>query len=243
MSRDDKLNLPALAFSTDFDQVKNGEILKFVDGRWSPRGGPEFPHGTRMLFRGKRRALQRWECQTLFQEIIERPGERLPSVKKLNDEVPESEWEPGLDGKPRKPWALYYVFYLLNDEDGCPYYHSNCTYGQMLAYDELTNKLAIDAVKGLRGIPILKLHSKLMPTAKGPKQRPFYKVAGYFGNGSAQLEREPIEQIEEHNASKAEQQHESKPTPAEVKRTGPPPWEDTSDAEPDVSAAPYVDED
>jgi hypothetical protein len=89
MSRDDKLNLPALAFSTDFDQVKNGEILKFVDGRWSPRGGPEFPHGTRMLFRGKRRALQRWECQTLFQEIIERPGERLPSVKKLNDEIPE----------------------------------------------------------------------------------------------------------------------------------------------------------
>jgi hypothetical protein len=242
---DDRQNLSAVAFGTDFGQVKNGEILKFVDGRWSPRGGPEFPRGTRMLLRGMRRALQHWECQTVVDEIIERPGERLPSVKELNAEIPESEWEPGLDGKPRKPWTLYYVFYLLNDDDGCPYYHSNCTYGQMLAYNELANKLTIDAAKGLRGIPILELQSKVMPTTKGPKQRPFYKVHNYFGN-SAQVAPQRIEsdltpptsRAIEHNTGKVEP-HTVKPTKriVETPRGG-----EDNDSEPDVAAYAHYDD-
>ena len=230
-------NLPVtFGIGIDFNQVRNGEVLKFVDGRWSSRGGPELPHGTKMLLRGMRRALQHWERQTLLDEKIEKRGECLPSVKKLNDEIPQSEWERGLDGELRKPWALYHVFYLINDDDGCAFYHSNCTYGQMLAYHELENKLAIDEVKGLQGIPILELHSKSMPTARGLKQRPHYKVFGYFGNGSAQLEREPIEEIEEEHET---ERLESQPAPTKAKpakRTGPAPGEELiDDSEPDVT--------
>jgi hypothetical protein len=254
------MNLP-VSFGVNFDQVRNGEILKFVDGRWSPRGGPELPHGTKMLFGGMLKALQHWEFQALIDEIVEKPGEHLPSAKKLNAEIPQSEWEPGLDGKPRPPWALYYVFYLINDEDGCAFYHSNCTWGQMLAYHELENKLAIDEVKGLRGIPILELHSKLMPTPKGPKQRPHYRVADYFGDGMAQVARgprptiedhgqpEPIVEIEEDDqaqpsapvgrvpqdgaAKRSGRQSDAKP----AKGTNPAPWND--DDEPDVRAGTY----
>jgi hypothetical protein len=193
-------NLPTVVNNKDFfivnpDRVKQGAMGSFIDGRWSPRGGETFPPGTIMLLRGMCRAVQGWHGGELIGEYIENPDKPLPDVKRLNAEIPENTWDIGLDGKPRKPYAHYWVVYATNKADGCTYTFSNSTLGQMLGYDELKTKLMIDAAEGKCVVPEIELCSKPMPTSRGPKQRPFFKIVGYFGNGAAQaVELEPTPQ-------------------------------------------------
>jgi hypothetical protein len=165
-------------FITNPDQVRQGVDGAFVDGRWSPRGGETFPPGKKMLFRGMVRCVRGWLNSKLLGEYIE-TREKLPNVSKLNAEIPEDEWDiSDFDNKPRKPYAHNWAVYLVDETDGATYTFCNSTYGQMLAYDELLAKLAIDAAKGIHGIPVIELSSKPMKAAKGTttKLRPFFKV-------------------------------------------------------------------
>jgi hypothetical protein len=49
--------------------------------------------------------LRRWK-DNKPEDITEHP---LPDPEELNATIPQSEWDIGLDGRPRKPWALTYV--------------------------------------------------------------------------------------------------------------------------------------
>src|SRR5262249_14724467 len=93
-----------------------GLILKCVDGRCTDGDGLS-PAGE-MLAVHTTRGLQCWGDKELLDEIVEMPGEPLPDVDELNAQIPPNEWRPGLDGKPRPPWSLQYVAYLLNLESG-----------------------------------------------------------------------------------------------------------------------------
>jgi len=46
-------------------------------------------------------------------DITEKP---LPDPETLNAQIPVSEWEEGVDGRPRPPWAHYVVVYLVDPE-------------------------------------------------------------------------------------------------------------------------------
>jgi hypothetical protein len=94
-----------------------GLILKCVDGRWTDGDGLA-PAGE-MLAVATTRALQCWKDKELLDYEIEQPGgEPLSDPDELNSKIPMAEWEPGLDGKPRPPWALNWVVYLLDLDSG-----------------------------------------------------------------------------------------------------------------------------
>jgi hypothetical protein len=65
----------------------------------------------------------------------------LPDADALNGAIPEAEWELGIDGKPRPPWQLNYVVYLLNPHDASVFTSINATTGQRIAFERLVDKM------------------------------------------------------------------------------------------------------
>jgi len=152
-----------------------GVVAKFVDGRWHDADGLPLP--ARLLVVGTTRALQCWREQKPIDTIIEQPDEPLPDVNALNEQIPKNEWENGLDGKPRGPWQLNHVVYLINMETADSYTYLNSTYGASIAVEQLNDKL--DLMRRMRGahvLPIVALESRPMKTAFGPKQRPHFTI-------------------------------------------------------------------
>ena len=86
------------------DRVIQGSILKQIDGRNTVDGIP-FP-GTPLIAIDIKKIAQRWGNQTPLETIVHHPGEPLPNIDKLNSRIPQSQWEPGLDGQPRPPWQM-----------------------------------------------------------------------------------------------------------------------------------------
>jgi hypothetical protein len=89
--------------------------------KWVDRDGLPLP--SPMLVAGFTTELQRWKDKKL-ERISEHP---LPDPAQLNSAIPLSEWEMGLDGRPRAPWALTYVIYLVNLITGALYNYANST--------------------------------------------------------------------------------------------------------------------
>src|SRR5262249_855688 len=130
-----------------------------------------------LLVVGTTRALQCWSGGMPVDTIIEHPGEPLPDIDELNARIPESEWEPGLDGKPRAPWQLNYVVYLANMETADTYTFANSTTGARMGWEGLTDRInMMQRLRGKHVTPIVKLESKEMKTAFGKKLRPEFTI-------------------------------------------------------------------
>ena len=78
------------------DRVIQGSILKQIDGRTSVDGVP-FPD-TPLIAVDIKKIAQRWGNQIPLETIVHHPGEPLPDIDKLNARIPQSQWEPCLDG-------------------------------------------------------------------------------------------------------------------------------------------------
>src|SRR5262249_43334643 len=124
---------------------------KCVDGRWS---ADDLPLPDALLVVGHTRGLQCWKNGELLDEIDERDGP-LPDVDELNDQIPQKEWEPGRDGKPKPPWAFVYVVYMCDLESAEIYTFINSTFGARIAYERLTQKLEL--MTRLRGAGVTAL--------------------------------------------------------------------------------------
>jgi hypothetical protein len=171
-----------------------GVILKCVDGRW--KDADELTPPPQLLVVGSTRALQCWSDSKPVDTIVEQPDEPLPDVDELNAQIPEKEWEPGLDGKPRPPWQLNYVVYLINVETADTYTFLNSTTGARIAFERLTDK--IEMMQRLRGngvAPIVKLDSRPMKTNFGTKQRPEFTIIEFrdLGGGGDQQPAQPAQ--------------------------------------------------
>src|SRR5262249_52231355 len=95
-------------------RLLQGTKAKCVDGRWS---ADDLPLPDALLVTGFTRGLQCWKDGKLLDELDERDGHLIEElVGELNDKIPQQEWETGLDGKPRPPWAIVYVVYLVDPE-------------------------------------------------------------------------------------------------------------------------------
>ena len=82
-------------------RVIRGVILKFVDGVWKDRDGITPPDN--LMAMGTARCLQCWKDRQPLDTIVETADEPLPNADDLNSQIPEAEWEMGLDGKPKPP--------------------------------------------------------------------------------------------------------------------------------------------
>src|SRR5215472_561751 len=95
------------------DRVMRGTIARWsANTGWVDRDGLPLP--PTVLVIGYDTVLRRWQNKRPEYKT----GHPLPDLDALNAAVPAGEWEPGIDGKPREPWALTYVIYMVDLKTG-----------------------------------------------------------------------------------------------------------------------------
>ena len=148
-------NLPTTVNDDGFDdggdesRIIKGEIARCVDGNWTKRDGSPMP--PKLVVLGVAEAVQRWLDQRPIETITDKP---LPNIDELNDTVPVSEWECGLDGNPRRPYVHQRIVYLLDPSDAAIYTFLNSTTGAKLAVEALKDKVKMmRMISRLAGLP------------------------------------------------------------------------------------------
>jgi hypothetical protein len=194
MRRDDEARPGAIDTS---DRLIHGSLLKCVDGRWTSEGVEVT--GSQLLALHCVKALQRWEAQKPIETIVEAPDAALPDVEELNAAIPRETWEDGLDGKPKPPWQLQYVVFLLDISDASLCTFANSTVGAKLAYERLTDRVSwMRSLRGANVLPLVQLDAKPMKTKTGPKQRPEFTIIDWrdLSGGPAVAQQQPQRAIE-----------------------------------------------
>jgi hypothetical protein len=183
------------------DRLIQGVIVRCVDGHWSLKDETPIPADTRFIVLGTTTALQHWQDQKPIETIIKKFGEPLPDVTELNDQIPQDEWEEGLDGEPRPPWVKQFVVYLLNPKDASIVTYLNSTVGAAIAVDRLRDRVRwMRALRGGQVHPVVTLDSKPMKTKFGQKMRPEFTIIEW--RDIAALKAAPATPALEHNVGK-----------------------------------------
>ena len=99
------------------NRLIQGSVARCVDGVWSTGDGTKLTPDMQWIALGTAEAIQRWKNNKPVETIKKTPGVPLPDVEGLNAKIPQSEWEMGLDRKPRAPYQHQYLVYLLNPND------------------------------------------------------------------------------------------------------------------------------
>jgi hypothetical protein len=179
---------------TQYDDDGFGHSLQFSDrlikglhGRWTDSKGwhdrDDLPIPCPLLVVGVTTALQRWKDK-VPKVITEKP---LPDPATLNASIPISEWEIGLDGKPRPPWALVFVVYMVNIQSGQTYTALNSTTGWRMAYEALAEAVTVKRMLhgGARMLPLVDLQSRPFKTQFGLRTRPHLQIVDWRSAGGA----------------------------------------------------------
>jgi hypothetical protein len=157
------------------DRVISGDLIKCVDGVWTAKDGTAVPK--RLLALATTTVLQLWKDKTPVQTIIKRPGQPWPNIDDLNAEIPEDQWELGLDGKLRPPWQRQFVIYMLDPETAANFTFANGTTGASIAVSNLKDAIKWQrAIRGDHVVPLVELSNKPMKTKFGSKLRPHFQV-------------------------------------------------------------------
>jgi hypothetical protein len=162
--------------------------------KWVDRDGLPLP--SPMLVAGFTTELRRWKDKKL-DKISEHP---LPDPADLNDAIPKTEWEKGLDGQPRPPWQLTYVIWLIDLNSGALYQYANSTFGARLLYENLEEQVTVmRMIRGEHVLPIVNLEQRPMKTQFGMKTRPHLHIIDWRtpggGGGPRLAPRSPTPQI------------------------------------------------
>lgn len=194
-------------------RLLQGIKAKCVDGRWS---ADDLPLPNTLLVVGTTRGLQCWKDGELLDELDERDGP-LSDPDELSTKIPQEEWELGLNGKPKPPWALVYVVYLVDPESAELYTFINSTYGARLAYERLTRKLEMMArLRGAGVTALVKPDSRQMKTKEvGLKLRPEFTILEWrdIGGGEDKPPQLPPPPDKDPTGAAAKPPAEKKPTP------------------------------
>jgi hypothetical protein len=159
--------------STPTGRTIQGSFLKFAEGKWTESGVP-VPVSLKLWTIETTTVIQRWKDQRVIEEISERP---LSDVNELNAAVPQEEWERDRNGKPKPPYQLTAILYLLNPETMEKYTFPTSTVGGSIAVSELKDSVAfMRRYRGESTLAVVELSSKLMRTQYGDRLRPFFKI-------------------------------------------------------------------
>jgi hypothetical protein len=159
-----------------------GGIIKQVDGRTSLAGSP-FPETRKLIATSVCERGQYFKAKELIDSFLVDEEHPADSIDQLNDNIPEDDWEIGLDGKKRKPWVISKVVYLLDENDGSTFTMLNSTVGFGIAWEELIEAVNLKRVmhQDPRILPVVNISSKPMPTNWGTKMRPYFRVVDWKG--------------------------------------------------------------
>jgi hypothetical protein len=175
-------------------RVLKGTLLKWTDSTgWVDRDG--LAPGQPLLVIAINEILQRWKDNK--PEVI--PDKPLPDPEDLNAAIPLSEWEKGIDGKPRPPWAKYIVVYLVDLGNGAFYTFTTSTTGGRMAFDHLRESvITMRAFRGTKCMPVVNLTDKPFKTSFGLRKRPFFDIIGWRtpGGETPAVANKPTPQIQ-----------------------------------------------
>jgi hypothetical protein len=161
------------------DRLIRGSIVRCVDGIWKDSDGNPIPPDSRLLAWSTSECLQQWRDKMPVKTILKKPGIPLPDVDELNAEIPQREWEKGIDNKPRPPWGRQVVVYLLDAATGAEWTFISGTVGAAIAVERLrrqTGNVRMLRGGGARVMPIVTLGNKLMQTNFGSRLRPEFVI-------------------------------------------------------------------
>lgn len=166
--------------------INSGRLIKGSLARWSDSNGWTDRDGLALpspvLVVAIDEALQRWEDNK--PEIIR--GRPLPNTEDLNAAIPVSEWETGIDGKPRPPWAHVVVVYLVDLNSGAFFTYVAATLGAHMAYEALKEAtITMRALRGTRVLPVVNLAERPMKTNFGMRKRPHFGIIEWKSPGGS----------------------------------------------------------
>jgi hypothetical protein len=163
-------------FSTSSSSSGRGhDFLRWnAEDGWTDRDGCEAP--SPMLVVKVDEILRSWK-DNQPQDITTKP---LPNPDELNAKIPLSEWDEGVDGKPRPPWAHQVVFCLVNPATATKYVYISPTVGAHIAYEQLKeNVFTMRMLRGSPVIPLVEPTSKPMKTKYRMGARPDFRIVGW----------------------------------------------------------------
>src|SRR5262245_38674128 len=180
-------NVPAPPSDGGFSSGLSGDrVMRGTIARWSSASGwvdrDGLPLPDTVLVVGYVTVLRRWKDK--------RPEYRtehpLPDPDQLNAAIPVAEWEIGLDGKPRKPWALTYVVYMVNVDTGALFTYAHDTFGAAQAFNALEEQIAVyRMLRGEHVWPIVRLEKRQWKSnTYGLQMRPHFQVVSWRATGS-----------------------------------------------------------
>jgi hypothetical protein len=165
------------------DRLLRGTHARWTDAKsWHDRDGLPIP--SPLLVVSVVTALQRW-LNKVPEVITAKP---LPDPSELNAAIPQSEWEIGLDGKPRPPWVTVFAVYMIDLRNGQLFTAVNSTTGWRMAVEALREQVAIKRMlhAGARMLPIVEPQSRPFKTAFGDRKRPHLHVVDWKASGGDQ---------------------------------------------------------
>lgn len=158
------------------ERVIKGTLLKWNETQgWPDRDGLRPPE--HMFVVAVDEVLQMWK-DGKAETKKEKP---LPDENLLNESIPKSGWERGLNGQPRPPWARYWVVYLIDPATGGRYTYLNCTLGARIAVNDRLreNVIIMRSLRGADVVPLVKLTHAPMETNFGLKHRPEFRIVSW----------------------------------------------------------------
>jgi hypothetical protein len=119
-----------------------GQLIRFGnDGKFRLRDNSEFTKP--LIIANCRRVITRWggDRKPVGRPIFLKAGEKIPDLKKRNEETPKSEWIEGFDGKPKGPWEAQHVVYMVDPVSIDQFSYPTSTIGGEIAVRELIDRI------------------------------------------------------------------------------------------------------
>jgi hypothetical protein len=163
------------------DKLIHGTILRWdAEQGWRDRDGLD-PGPVNLIVVATTAAIQRFKDKRCVETIMKAP---LPDVNKLNASVPVAEWEPDMTGKPRPPYQLFRVVYLLNPTTAEMYTYLNSTAGAAIGVERLESQIRnMRMLRGAHVCPVVTLGEAPFKTSFGMKTRPGFGVVNWYTLG------------------------------------------------------------
>jgi hypothetical protein len=155
-----------------------GDRIKFTNqSEWVfVRDNTKLPPDLELLVWDILRVVNKWPVESGAPPLEERvlgPGEKIPDLKKLNNETPQDEWREGPNGQLQGPWQFQYLVYLFDEKTSARYTWTTSTIGGAICVRDCVERTNfMRKYKGARVHARVKLSDTFMPTRYGGRQRP-----------------------------------------------------------------------
>ena len=178
------------------ERTIKGAILKFADRRWtSGKEAASVKDGTKLVALATTAMWVRWEDGRPVEQLVRRPGERLPERENLSH-TNEDEWPTGPGNEPQDPWQNTRLVYLVDPDTAEAFTFSTSSWGGRSAVIELGDQIRRMRAAHPDAAPIVELRAAEMPTRFGRKSKPAFKVAGWKNASARPTETaKPVERI------------------------------------------------